>query len=301
MSLTIHRAQVVATRRLTPGMTRVTLGGPDLADYPTTGVGDEYVRVFFPAEGAREPELPTPTERGGWSWADEQRPAPMRTYTIRGVDATAGTVDIDFVVHDGGVAAAWALAAQPGDAVGLTSPTGVYVLPEQARWQILIADAAGLPAVARLVEQTRPGVRTRVILEVIDPRHRQPITLGDPERDAAELTVEWVYAGNGHAPSRLDRLVAGLELPEEPGYLWFAGETGVMRSIRKNLRHQRKLPNGSYTTVGYWTHRAEELRQRWEALDDTTRTRLYAMWDDESRDIEEITDDYHAQLERLGL
>lgn len=301
MTLTIHRAVVTAARRLTPGMARITLGGPDLAGYPTTGVGDEYVRLFFPAEGESEPELPTPAERGGWSWEEEQKPAPMRTYTIRSVDAEAGTVDIDFVVHDGGIAAAWALAARPGDVVGLTSPTGLYALPEDAKWQILVADAAGLPAAARLVAQTPPGVPTRVVLEVIDPHHRQPISLGDPERDAAELTVEWVYAGNGHTPSRLDAVIRDLELPEEPGYLWFAGETGVMRAVRKNLRHQRKLPNGSYTTVGYWTHRAEELRQRWEALDEDTRTRLYRMWDDESRDIEEITDDYHAQLERLGL
>ncbi|SOD59161.1 NADPH-dependent ferric siderophore reductase, contains FAD-binding and SIP domains [Streptomyces zhaozhouensis] len=301
MTLTIHRALVTATRRLTPGMVRITLGGPDLAGYPTTGVGDEYVRLFFPAEGTREPELPTPAERGGWSWDEEQRPAPMRTYTIRGVDPEAGTVDIDFVVHDGGIAAAWALAAAPGDAVGMTSPTGLYKRPAEARWQILVADAAGLPAAARLVAQTPPGVRTRVVLEVVDPRHRQPISLGDPERDAEELTVEWLYAGNGHTPSRLDAVIRDLELPEEPGYLWFAGETGVMRAVRKNLRHQRGLPNGSYSTVGYWTLRAEELRRRWDALDEETRAHLYRMWEDETRDIEEITDDYHARLERLGL
>ncbi|WP_062212129.1 siderophore-interacting protein [Streptomyces sp. NBRC 109706] len=295
MPLTIHRAEVTAARRLTPGMVRVTLGGPDLATYPTTGVGDEYVRLFFPADGEHEPELPTPTERGGWSWDEDQQPATMRTYTIRAVNAEAGTVDIDFVVHDGGVAASWALGAAEGDVVGLTSPTGLYEAPAEARWQILVADAAGLPAAARIAETTRPDLPTRLILEVIDPTHRQDIS------SRAELTVEWVYGGNGHAPSRLDRIVSDLELSDEPGYLWFAGETGVMRNVRKNLRRERKLPNGTYTTVGYWTHRAEELRQRWEGLDEETRTRLYAMWEDKSRDIEEITDDYHAQLERLGL
>lgn len=43
----IHLGVVTRTLRLGPGMVRVTLGGEDMRDYPTTGVGDEYVRLFF--------------------------------------------------------------------------------------------------------------------------------------------------------------------------------------------------------------------------------------------------------------
>lgn len=45
----LHVAEVTRTTWLTPGMVRVTFGGEGLAGFQTTGVGDEFVRVHFPA------------------------------------------------------------------------------------------------------------------------------------------------------------------------------------------------------------------------------------------------------------
>ncbi|MEV0651096.1 siderophore-interacting protein [Phytomonospora sp. NPDC050363] len=291
MAITIHRAVVADTQTLTPGMIRVVL---DVADYPGTGVGDEYVRLFFPSPGRTEPVLPKPSGNS-WAYDDGAEPSPMRTYTIRSADPAAGTVAIDFVVHDGGVAAAWARAAKTGDAIGLTSPTGLYDPPPGTAWQLLFTDAPGLPAAARIVEQTRPGLKTRVIAEIGDPSHAYPI----PEHPDCELT--WVHGGNGHGGSHLDALVRQTPLPEGTGYIWFAGESAAMRSVRKYLRHELGLPGTAYKTVGYWTTKAEALEKAWRELDDDTKRRLREMWDDDTRDEEEITDEYHEQLDRLGL
>ncbi|RBL83822.1 siderophore-interacting protein, partial [Streptomyces cavourensis] len=46
--MTIHRAVVARVQPLTPTMTRVTLHGEGLAGFESTGVGDEYIRLFFP-------------------------------------------------------------------------------------------------------------------------------------------------------------------------------------------------------------------------------------------------------------
>jgi len=296
MAFSIHRAVVTAVRTLTPGMVRVTFGGDDLVAYPTTGVGDEYVRLFFPVTQDAEPVLPYSTGES-WAFEDGVTPAQMRTYTIRAVDAAAGTVDIDFVVHEGGVAASWALHARPGNVIGITSPTGLYEPPAGLEWQILLADATGLPAAARIVEQTPPGVRTRVVIEVGDPADVQE--LGGPG-----VEVSWVIGGNGHGPSCFDEVVRDLAIPEGVGYIWFAGETSVMRGVRKQLRHVRKLPNPSYKSIGYWTVDAERWVERWNGLDETTRAEIDALWDGweaPGTDQEAITDAYHDQLERLGL
>ncbi|MET8828121.1 siderophore-interacting protein [Streptomyces sp. NPDC004610] len=45
----IYRAAVSRVQRLTDTMIRVTLTGGDLPEFVSTGVGDEYVRLFFPA------------------------------------------------------------------------------------------------------------------------------------------------------------------------------------------------------------------------------------------------------------
>ena len=44
----IFRAVLVSSERLTPGLLRLTFGGPDLRDFVSTGVGDEYLRFLLP-------------------------------------------------------------------------------------------------------------------------------------------------------------------------------------------------------------------------------------------------------------
>lgn len=44
----IHRVEFLRREQVTAGMLRVTFGGPGMSDFPTTGVGDEYVRLFLP-------------------------------------------------------------------------------------------------------------------------------------------------------------------------------------------------------------------------------------------------------------
>lgn len=293
LPMQIFRAEVHHTRQLTPGMVRVTFAGAGLRDFRSTGVGDEYLRVFFPHPGEREPVLPRAT-RDSWVFDDAATPAPMRTYTVRDHRPGAGEVDIDFVVHDGGVAAAWAQSALPGDVVGLNTPTGLYDPPADLDWVLLLADATGLPAALRILETLPFGVIARAVLEVPGPEHRQAVPQG------TDTEVTWVYGGNGHGPSRLEQIVRSIERPQGVGYVWVAGETRELRGVRRYLRHELRLPASSYKVVGYWTERAEEWRARYESLDAHVRGSLDALWT-QNADAEEIEDAYIAQLERLGL
>lgn len=153
--MAVYTAEVVATEDLSPTLRRVVLGGQGLAGYRTTGVGDEYIRLLFPAEGTKEPVLPTITA-GALDYGSIDLNL-LRTYTVRRFDADRGQVTVDFVVHGHGVATTWARRAIPGDLVGLNSPTGLYDPPADLAWQVLVADLAGLPALARLLEQTPRG------------------------------------------------------------------------------------------------------------------------------------------------
>lgn len=294
----IHRIVVRRVRRLTPGMVRIEFGehsGGDLDGFGTSGVGDEYVRLFLPGPGQAEPTMPIATDDGYWKFPDGVEPSPMRCYTVRAWDAESGCLTIDFVMHEGGVAAAWALRAQPGDVLASNAPRGLYEPPDEVTWRLLVADATGLPAAARLLEQAVPGVRTRAVLEVGTDQDRQPIDL------PADTELRWVFGGNGHGPSRLDQIVRSAELPDGPGYVWVAGEARSTRAVRRYLRHDLRLPASAYKVVGYWTEAAEAWQRKYEELPESTQSALAAMWDDATRDEEEIEDEYVAALERLGL
>jgi NADPH-dependent ferric siderophore reductase len=286
----VFRAAVTRVESLTPWMKRIVFGGPGLADFASTGVGDEYLRVIFPAPGASEPVLPDVVDDVlDFSTIDLDL---LRTYTVRAHDPLRGEVTIDFVVHERGLASTWARSAQPGDVVGLNSPTAMYDPPDGLARQTLVADCAGLPALARILEHTPASVGTRVVVEVPNDRHRLELP------SAAEVT--WISGGNGYQPSRIEQVVRSLPAPGENEYVWVAGETKVLRGVRKYVRKELGLPAPSFKVVGYWTANGEAWRSRYDALDEATKCSLDAMWRSD-RPEEEIEADYDERLTALGL
>ncbi|GAB3262162.1 siderophore-interacting protein [Kineosporia babensis] len=286
----VHLAEVTQVRRVSEGMARVTLGGEDMHDYPTTGIGDEYVRLFFPDEPDAGVRLPYVTAQG-WEYAEGVEPSQMRTYTIR--EHRSGFVDVDFVLHEGGVAAAWALQARAGQRIGLNPPSALYARPEWARRQILVADEPALPAALRIAELTAGQVPTTLIAEVRGPAY---------QLEAAGVDIRYVWlrgTGNGHAPSELlpALLRSGVD---EQTYVWVASETRLSRHARKYLRHERALPAEAYKSIGYWTDKSEEWSARYDALGDEFKVKVRKLYDSD-RDTEDIVDEVARLYEAAGL
>ena len=285
---------VLARRMVTPGMVRITLGGDGLRELKSTGVGDEYIRLFFPDRETGELVLPALDDRGHWVWPEGKRQAHCVCYTIR--NARPGEIDVDFVVHDGGIASEWAMRTEPGDVITLREPFGIYDAPADADWQLFVSDATGLPALGRLIESLGPNVEVRAIIEVPDASHEQAFEA------TARLKVIWLHgSGNAAAPSRLLDAVRGMELPANcRPYVWIAGEVKAARAIRKYLRHELGWDAAKYSVTGYWTEKKAEWTAGWDALDATIKQRIDDLWDSD-RNREEVADEVEATLERHGL
>ncbi len=86
---------VLSRRLVTPGMVRVTLGGSEVAGIVSTGIGDEYIRLFFPDPATGELVLPAADEKGRWRYPEGKTPAHSGCYTIRA--ARPGVVPRDVV------------------------------------------------------------------------------------------------------------------------------------------------------------------------------------------------------------
>lgn len=294
----IHRGIVSKTATLSPTLTRVTLAGDGVADFLSTGIGDEYVRVFFPhGDDPTDVSLPVPTD-DWWETPEGAPQAPMRTYTISAVRPAEGEIDIDFVLHQAGVAGPWAAQAKAGHVLGLNSPTGLYVPPEEITWQVLAADLTGLPAIARIAAAPPVGVRTRIVLEVPDANDRVDFPVG------ADVEITWVIGGNGHGPSALGQLVRGIvdaRLDLGSGYVWVAGETVALRDVRKYLRKELGLPATRFKVVGYWTP-IEAWDSKFAALPESVQRELDAIWADSGDDEpEDVQVRFEQRLDELGL
>lgn len=283
-------AEVTRTSWVTPGMVRVTFSGPGLAGFETTGIGDEFVRVRFPSETGVL-ALPTKDTDGNWR-EPEHSDAHIEPYTIRRHDPATGEVDIDLVVHGHGRAGTWGAEAQPGDRVAFGSPRGLYKPPTQAKLQLFVTDATGVPALARLAEQLAPEVRAVAAVEVAEEAHRQDLGAG-------RMQVEWIVGrGNGVGPSAMTEALRAMTITDDC-YVWVAGEAGELREARRYLRHERGLAASQYAVIGYWRDKQEEWLERYEALDASTLDALQSIWD--GNDEEASRDRYDARLAELGL
>ncbi|MGI3782417.1 MAG: siderophore-interacting protein [Janthinobacterium lividum] len=290
-----HRAEVLATRPITPHLVRVELGGDGLRTWEPTGVPDERLVVVLPVPGSRVAARPVTMPDGTQDYPDPDDQPPMRSYTVRSWDGDAGRMAIELVVHEGGVASTWARTARPGDVVYVTEAMGWYRPPADATWQLLVADLAGLPALARAVEQLPAGTRAHTLVEVPTEADRLEIV------SAADVTWTWlVGSGNDAGPSRLADAVAGYATPDGPGYVWFAAEASASRAVRKHLRQERGLPVASCTLLGYWRLDSE----RWDARYAQVAPSLEAVYTDAvaaGASSEDALVLYDEALERIGL
>ncbi|HXQ47654.1 MAG TPA: siderophore-interacting protein, partial [Caulobacteraceae bacterium] len=76
--------------------------------------------------------------------------APRRHYTIRAL--RDGVLDIDFVLHGHGPAAAWGRDALPGAEIEAVGPRGRTRLAAQADWHLFVGDETCVPAIFAMLE-----------------------------------------------------------------------------------------------------------------------------------------------------
>ncbi|MFG1947182.1 siderophore-interacting protein [Nonomuraea sp. NPDC048826] len=218
----IRTAPVVARELVTPRMLRLTLKGPELAGFHSYQADDHVAIVFPDPDGTRR--LPVPNDELMLDWPKPS--VTTRKYTVRRYDAGARELDLDIVLHEGGVAAAWAATVAVGDEVAVAGPPGAKAFPHSYGHYVFAVDATALPAAARWLEESPADVSAQLVIETDDPaEHAYPLA----ERAGAEVT--WLVREDGR--SSLADTVRSLTLPQVPSFLFAAGEAGDIKPLRR--------------------------------------------------------------------
>ncbi|WP_424214606.1 siderophore-interacting protein [Streptomyces sp. BI20] len=243
----VGTATVVRTERLTPHMVRVVLGGDSLAGFGAGEFTDHYVKILFPAPGARYAE-PWDLARIRADHPREEWPR-QRAYTVRHWDPVALELTIDFVVHgDEGLAGPWAARVTPGEKVRFLGPGGAYAPSPAADWHLLIGDESALPAIAATMERMPRGARVLALVEVDSPADQQPI--GTPDG----VTPIWLHRAGRPVGAPLLEAVRALRFPAGSVHAFVHGEAGVVKELRRHLRLERGIGRESMSISGYWRH-----------------------------------------------
>jgi NADPH-dependent ferric siderophore reductase len=170
-----------------------------------------------------------------------------RDYTIRGMDRTAGTISIDFVLHGETPAPTWARQAKPGDMIEARGPRGGTVLRPDADWHLLTGDETCIPAIAHILETMPVGAKAFVFIEVEDRNGEIDL------KTETDAVIRWVHRNGAPAePSELmNGMLQDLALPPGNGHAYIIGETSNVRRQRHTLL-ARGLARDQISSEGYW-------------------------------------------------
>lgn len=261
------RTTVVAKTQLTPGFIRVTLQAAALQHYAKHGL-DQRIKIVLQLPGGGYGEFgildevaPAMTE---WyaTWRelpDEQRNT-IRTFTASGIRPEQGEIDIDFVIHHpAGPASAWAIQADLGDELVVIGPNaqspestgGLDYQPGSADTIVLTADETAIPALRNILDAADP---TQKIYAFVESAHRADFATlvarsanhhiasfvrGDTDNGAQTLAAVRAWTAQHH-PAELNF------------YAWVAGESSVIKEVRRAFVRDSGVAPSAVTFSGYW-------------------------------------------------
>lgn len=224
---------------LSPHMVRVVLTSPELESRPT-GCEGANCKIFIPKEKQSPDELIEQITNG-------PRPT-IRTYTVRNFRKDVLELDIDFVVHsDGGPASDFAVNAKPGDFLGFRGPSEVKIKDYYADWYLLAADMSALPVVAATLEKLPRNAKGMAVIEVQSEEDVQNID------SPIGVEMNWLIHSEPHTSSRAqETMIRAKIFPKGIIQTCIAGESGVIKSLRKFFKEETQIPNEDIYLSGYW-------------------------------------------------
>jgi NADPH-dependent ferric siderophore reductase len=231
----LWRVPVLRVAKLTPRMTRVTVGGPDLADFAAAGTDQNVMLYFYPDDVELPEPLTLAAARGMWS---QVRPL-TRTYTVSRYNRETCEIDFDFVLHeDAGPASDWAKKARPGDRLIFVGPSPAYQPDATADWHLLAGDETALPAITAILREL--DAPAHVFIEVESAAEEQPLN----------AHVTWLHRDG--TDDLLARAVAAADLPQGRVDAWLAGERSSMVALRRHLLSDRGYERSRVRPTTYW-------------------------------------------------
>jgi NADPH-dependent ferric siderophore reductase len=220
-----RRLTVRSVLHLTSRMVRITLEGSELDGF-LSAAPDDHIKLFFPASGDK-PE--------------------MRDFTPRHYDAAAGTLVVDFMLHEGGPAGSFAAAAKIGDTLEISGPRGSLIVSSQVKRWVLVGDETALPAIGRRIEELGAGHHVQAIIAVADAHERQTFDT------LADLHLTWVHR-DPRDSNKPDLVLAALRdiSFEDEAFVWVGAEATVARAVRDYVMQERGHPKSWMRASGYW-------------------------------------------------
>jgi NADPH-dependent ferric siderophore reductase len=166
----------------------------------------------------------------------------LRTYSIWRYD---GGLELCLLDHDtGGPGARWARELHTGQPVTFGRPEGSFVLRGDAPYHVLAGEETAAVAFGAMLAALPADTPAYPLIEVDGPSGRLPLA-----RD-----VPWLFRDGRPAVASASLLEAArrLELPNQPGAAYLAGEARTVQLLRRHFVAERGWPRQAVRTKPFW-------------------------------------------------
>ncbi|MFC9286597.1 siderophore-interacting protein [Streptomyces sp. NPDC057052] len=166
----------------------------------------------------------------------------QRAYTLVDPDPAAGTLSLEFALHEG-AASDWARTAGPGDTIEATVQGTGFARPAPVPSRVLvIGDPASLPAINSLLDALGPAPAT---IWFEGDGDGLPFRT-DPARHDLRRTPRTELVDRVRT-----ELPALLTATPDP-YVWIACDTRTTRTLSAYVRKELAVPKERTHALGYW-------------------------------------------------
>lgn len=223
-------ATITVAESVTPTMRRIRLetGRPIAFQYAP----GQHVRI----------ELKDPLSVSGILRPGET----LRTYTIWEFDAVTGVIELRIHLYEGdGIGLRWARAARAGDPVTFWWAQGDFFVREAAH-HVFVGEETASAAFGPMIRQLGPSARICGVLESEGPEHDLPMPGSPPLRRVHR------HGASAASSEVLLAAVAELDLPDEPGAAYLAGEARTCQLVRDFLVRERGWLRTAIKVKPFW-------------------------------------------------
>ncbi len=282
----LFNVHLLRKKEVSPSLLSLVFSGPEVAQMKRDGP-DQRIKILFPAEDGSPPALPA---EGHWQRLLQDLPKPsrpiVRTYTLRDCNPIRCELTVEFVNHGiKGPASAWAIHAQPGDALQIVAPDAAYpfdsggyewAAPAGLQHALIVADETALPAAKSILEQLAQQatpLRVQVFLEVpqqsdcLDFRHfrfadifwlpRAPFGLAHGESLIKAVKQYAIFPLDYHheiiqGQKEDERVWHKAVSDNNAFYGWVATESTTVKLLRRYLTTERGVDPAALSFMAYW-------------------------------------------------
>lgn len=220
LNLFVH-GRVTEIEPIAERMRRIRISGPQLRELSWAPGTHIRLRVGDP----RQPR----------SWPQGF----LRTYSIWDY-SPGGHLDVCILDHHAaGPGALWSRRARIGDAAAFMGPKGRFVLREDASYHLFAGDETAAVAFGAMLRTLPSPAVVRGVISADGPGDRLPLAQSD--------RLTWIYR-----PDELLDAVRSLDLPDEPGVAYLAGETRTCQMVRSHLVGERGWFRRDIVVKPFW-------------------------------------------------